>query len=88
MFHTRHFIPDASVKSLLGIPQLLSKVDSTPEKTVGTIAAVRGRKPFPRAGIGAECALASLPPNRCLSGYYQQYGLLCEGPAAMTETRE
>ena len=55
---------------------------------VGTIAAVRGRKSSPRAGIGAECALARTLPNRCLPGQYQQHDLPCEGPAAMTETRE
>jgi len=58
------------------------------ESIAGTIGAVRGRKSSRRAGIGAECALASPPPNRCLPGYYQETGLPCEGPAGMTETRE
>ena len=31
VFHTRQFMPDASVKSLLGMSPLLSKVDSTSE---------------------------------------------------------
>jgi len=88
VFHTRQFMPDASVMSLLGIPPPLSKVDSTPKaqpaqwKACGVVS----------HRLEPESARSVLLLHHCQTivclAITSSTACCAEGPAAMTEMRE